>query len=163
MSASCRYNRKCNGTWGKSAICRVYTKSDMWQQCVDNSTMNFHLRIARGPSVDGVWRTRRVVVSDRLQYEVQQHQQMIDDTMAWIAKTQKIHEAMMASIHAATLADTIRSSLRFVPEPATEPEPYIDIFTPEEIEMELQWIDPLVCFHDEDITASGPILSSGFL
>jgi len=83
--------------------------------------------------------------------------------MAWIAKTQKIHEAMMASIHAATLADTIRSSLRFVPEPATEPEPYIDIFTPEEIEMELQWIDPLVCFHDEDITASGPILSSGFL
>jgi len=121
--------------------------------------MNLHLRVARGPSVDGVWRTRRVVVSDRWHHEVQQQQQMIDDTMAWIAKTQKIHEAMMASIHAATLADTIRSSLRFVP----EAEPYIDIFTPEEIKLELQWIDPLVCFHDEDITASGPVLSSGFL
>ena len=83
----------------------------------------------------------------------------MDETMAWIARTQKIHEAMMASIHAATLADTIRSSLRFVPEP--EPEP--DIFTPEEIELELQWIVPLVCFHDEDITASDPVLSSGFL
>lgn len=125
--------------------------------------MSLHLRIARGPSVDGVWRTRRVVASDRLQHEVQQQQQMIDDTMAWIAKTKKIHEAMMASIHAATLADTIRSSLRLVLEPATEPEPYIDIFTPEEIELELRWIDPLVCFHDEDITASDPVLSSGFL
>jgi hypothetical protein len=113
--------------------------------------MNMNTRIARGPSIDGVWRTRRSIKSVAVEWREELHRK-VGENRAAIERTNTFQDAMTASTRVLQLAAAICASLRVKD----------DIFTPEETEVELRWIEPLVSFYPYT-TASDPVRSSGFL
>ena len=131
------------------------------------------IRIAQGPSPDGVWKKRQKL-SDASDWRA--------EMKAHIEKKRTVvsnlfQEAVEASANAARSAAAVLASLNpcplgspdpvavvspFVspypfpfpfPVPyyayASAPAPYEEIFTAEEIESEQTWVDPLVSFSDE--------------
>lgn len=131
------------------------------------------IRIAQGPSPDGVWRKRQAPVSHILQttsaanwcaemkaqIEAKREQQMtvfhlLQHAVEAAAAATRLAATVIASLQPAEAVVAPMASFSPYPFPfplpvpyyayGSAPAPYEEIFTPEEIEIERAWIDPLV-------------------
>lgn len=129
------------------------------------------IRIAQGPSPDGVWKKRQAPVLHLLQtataanwcaemkaqIETKRGQhasvlRLLQDAVEAAATATRLAAMVIASLQPAVVAPMASFSPYPFPFPlpvpyyayGSAPAPYEEIFTPEEIETERAWIDPLV-------------------